>query len=407
MSESSSRQHSHSGDNHILFESKLLTDNPFLRGDAHQLGFKRSTLVELLYEAKRTQSDALIIIKDNYVIAERYFNQHSGLIELMSITKSIVSLAVGFLITEGKILSVDTPLGVWYPEWREGLKSKVTLRHILTHTSGLECIQVSTIEDHLKVARESRIVEEPGTHFAYNNYAVQLLAGVISSASGVPLDIYIKEKLFEPLKISNWLWKKDRAGNALAFSGLSLNAHDLARIGLLMLNEGKWDRKMLLTSEWIRQSTSPGQEITPFYGFLWWLRPRTQSYIQTQERLQTLQKNGFPEAVKLRTLLDRQFAQLAAYWNEAKAILNAGEYASLLKYYNNGISPVVIRLNHPDGFYADGWLGQRLVIYRAWNLVTVRLHCATAGGGEEEHQRTNFPSFLEKVEATVIAINHP
>jgi CubicO group peptidase (beta-lactamase class C family) len=307
---------------------------------------KRTALAKLLQESEKSQSHALILVKDDHTLIERYFNQEIKPIELMSITKSIVSLAFGFLLADGKIPSLDTSLSSWYSNWSQDLRSRITLRHVMTHTSGLEDNQTALMShyqgDSLKCASESKIVDEPGTRFFYNNMATQLLAGVVDQVSGKPLDRFVKEKLFDPLEISDWSWKKDMVGTPQAAYGLSLHARDLTRIGLLMLKDGRWNNTPLLSVEWIRQSTSPGSENTPFYGLLWWLR-----------------------------------------------------------YDNSGIQPSSTQLQRPSSFYADGWLGQHLIIYPAKGLVATRLHRMTGEGREEEHRQYSFPSFFERVEASV------
>jgi CubicO group peptidase (beta-lactamase class C family) len=324
----------------MLFEPDMHAEGFVPRGDAYQLGLAPSALDDLLRDAEFTESEALIIVKGGRVVVERYFGHNNGLVELMSLTKSIVSLIIGCLIAEGTICSVDVPLFTWYPEWREGLKSEVTLRHILTHTSGLEhsvitATMAAQAANRVEYTRALRVVKKPGSEFSYNNEATQLLSGIVNIAAGMPLDVYVKKKLFDPLGISIWSWEKDRAGNVQASYGLSLSARDVARIGLLVLNEGRWNRETLVPADWIRQSTSPGHAITQFYGFLWYLR------------------SGSPS-------------------------------------------------NRAHGFYGNGWLGQHLIIYPEWDLVAVRLHRVMAGGGEVENERYGFASFFDRIEAAVV-----
>lgn len=302
-------------------------------------------LRELLGAAETARTDGLLVIKDGSVVAEQYAGGATVPVELMSVTKSIVSLAIGFLIDAGRISSVDCPLSRWYPSWRQGPKSRITLRHVLTHTTGLahgpDTSAIWVQFDRLKFALERAVVEEPGARFDYNNEAVQLLSGVVTAAAGVPLDRYLERKLFGPLGIKEWSWERDPAGNVQAFSGLSLTAPDLARIGVMLLQGGRWNGETLLSPEWIRQSTSPGLAVTPFYGLLWHLR-----------------------------------------WARREPGAPGAPGAS-----------------QPDAFFADGWLGQRLAVYPAAKLVAVRLHRAVAGGGAAENEQYGFPAFFDRLEA--------
>ncbi|WP_201800640.1 serine hydrolase domain-containing protein [Myxococcus xanthus] len=87
--------------------------------------------------AEEAGTSARVVMYRGNIVGEWYFGGESHLIESMSATKSVVSMAIGMLIDEGKIPSVDTPVSTWFPEWKEGLKGQVTLRHLLSHTSGL------------------------------------------------------------------------------------------------------------------------------------------------------------------------------------------------------------------------------------------------------------------------------
>jgi CubicO group peptidase (beta-lactamase class C family) len=258
-----------------LFEADLVFDVDWQKGDAAKLGFDEAALASIVHDAEASGSDTLLVIKDGRVVVERYFGKPHGPIETMSATKSVVSIAIGMLIADKKIPSLDAPLSTWFPEWRQGKKAKVTLRHVLTHTSGLEHRKGARVlneqRDRLTFVRQAPIVEEPGANFSYSNEAVQLLAGVVSAAAGKPLDAYVAEKLFGPLGITEWQWAKDGAGNVQTFFGLALGARDFARIGQLMLASGSWKGKQLLTADWVTTSTSvavPGSG----HGLLWWIR---------------------------------------------------------------------------------------------------------------------------------------
>ena len=98
----------------------------------------------------------------------------------------------------------------------------------------------------------------PGSHFFYDNKAVNLLAGIVEKASGRKLDEYVRDELFAPLGIARFAWMRDPSGNPHVLAGLQLDARDLARVGQLMLDQGLYDGKRLLAAAFVRRGTPPG-----------------------------------------------------------------------------------------------------------------------------------------------------
>jgi len=369
------------------------------------VGLDEGLLAALIEEAEETESDALIVIKDGRTVVERYFGREVGAIETMSVTKSIVSLAIGLLVDEGRIESVDAPLSTWFPEWSEGDKAAVTLRHVLTHTSGLEHRMGARVlnaqDDRLAFVRESPLTEPPGTTFSYNNEATQLLSGVIEAAAGEPVDAYLDRRLFQPMGTADWRWERDPAGNAQTFYGLSLRPADLARIGLLMLDRGEWEGEALIGEDWVRQSTAPGGPLHPYYGLLWWIRRAGGQQVQTAERLDALREAGFEATDALTPLTELPFDGGSAYWLEAGALLEPEARKQLATLASRGRLPYEERRGDPIGYYADGWLGQVLVVYPGQNLVAVRMHRTAHGGDEKENERCGFRGFLGGLQAAM------
>lgn len=245
------------------------------RARPEEVGLDPLALQALVLEAEQQGTDALLLLRGGRVAVERYFRGTRGPVELMSVTKSIAALGLGFLVADG-VLSLEMPLSSWFPEWRGDARAHVTLRHVLTHTTGLEheasAASICRQGDQVAYARRLDLVETPGTRFDYSNEAVELLAGVVHLAAGRHLDTLLHERLFAPLDVGEWSWIKDRAGNVQVFSGLSMTARGLARIGMLLLGGGAWRGERILTADWVRQCTSSGGPATPYYGLLWFLR---------------------------------------------------------------------------------------------------------------------------------------
>ena len=111
---------------------------PFPTALPAAVGIDPAALERLKIRAGRANSDAVLIVKDGKIIADWTFGKSAGPIEAMSATKSVVNLAVGRLIDQKKIRSIDQPVFDFYPEWRQGRKRLITIRHLLNHTSGLQ-----------------------------------------------------------------------------------------------------------------------------------------------------------------------------------------------------------------------------------------------------------------------------
>src|SRR5262245_18810332 len=182
-----------------------------------QSSVNKQALEKLLKRAAETHSDAVMIFKDSQLVGE-YFAKERGKIELMSCTKSIVNIAIGRLIDAGKIKSLDQPVYEFYPEWKQGRKKLITIRHLLNHTSGLQNVPNTSVEiypssDFVKLALAAEVSDTPGSKFSYNNKAVNLLAGIVQVASGKRMDIYFRDEIFQPMDITDFAWTLDESGN--------------------------------------------------------------------------------------------------------------------------------------------------------------------------------------------------
>jgi CubicO group peptidase (beta-lactamase class C family) len=273
-------------------------------------------LDRLLRAAAVANSEAIVILLDGERVGAWYARGDRRPIEAMSATKSIVGLAVGRLLADGLLESLDTPVHAFFPEWNTGLKADVTVRHLLNHTSGLyadrttEAIYASP--DFVRHALDSEVTSPPGTAIFYNNNATNLLAGVIGMAAGQPMDEYLRDGLFADLGIRDFGWTRDAAGNPHGMAGLQVTPEDLARLGQLVLDRGRVGDRQVITEDWFDVSLRPGSDLSGRVGLLWWL-------------IRDPGPDGEPEG-----------------------------------------GPVV-------GYRADGYLGQYLVIYPAERLVGVRM----------------------------------
>lgn len=229
-------------------------------------------LNRLIARASETHTDAMIIVQNGTTIGEWNFDKEKRPIEMMSMTKSIVSLAIGRLLTEKKINSIDDPIWFFFPEWKQGRKEIITIRNILNHTSGLQDNPTTEViyrsPDFLQLALAAELTSTPGECWFYSNKACNILPGIVERAAGQTIDDYLGTTIFAALEIENFTWAQDSVGNRHGFAGLSLEARDIAKIGQLMLQNGKWKGKQIIDASFVNESIKPAHQNC---GLLWWI----------------------------------------------------------------------------------------------------------------------------------------
>jgi len=339
----------------------------------------KAALDAIVQGSGRTGTDALVILKDGEVAYKNYFAKPEKPIEAMSATKSIVSLAIGLLIDNGHLKNLDVPVSEIYPEWRQGKKRLITVRHLLEHTSGLQNlanagIEVETSPDVVQLALAAEVDHEPGTKFSYNNKATNLLSGVVERASGMKLDAFLKRHLFDELAISDVSWRTDAKGNPLGMAGLQIKAEDLAKIGQLILDKGKWEGKQVISEQWLNQSFAP-LAASPESGLMWWLIYEKQYMVIDDAFLEKVRPHADETTL---TLLERAkgkyegFDRIQAH---LRSVYSAEEIPLVAKAFS-AVPPSQIRIaNEGDvvGYAAVGYLGQYLIIIPEKRIVVVRM----------------------------------
>lgn len=258
-----------------FFETNASSAGFFPEASPESLGVDRAVLSALIEQPAAQHSDALIVLKNGRVLTERYFGSKPRPMPLASVTKTITSLAIMALLADGRISSIDAPMSTWFPDWKSGPKRGVTLRHVLTHRSGLNCERgiaegdgkLAYQYDTIAFSAAQPLLDEPGKRYCYNNAAIQLLARVIQSASGESADDYLDHRILGPMGVTHLRWVFDGSGSPLLYGGLSLTARDLAKIGQLMLQEGRWEGRQLLPPGIIRRFTTASEY--PNLGLIW------------------------------------------------------------------------------------------------------------------------------------------
>jgi CubicO group peptidase (beta-lactamase class C family) len=249
---------------------------------------------------------SVLVMHKNKLIYEKYYTakdealgndlgmvKHSAetLHDLRSVTKSVVSICIGLAIQQGKIKSEDERVIKFFPSYKDldtGMRSRLTIKHLLTMSSGMEWnenlpytdplnseIAMSASADPIRFVLSRKILEQPGKTFSYNGGNTQLLGAIVESTCGMPLDQFVTKYLFNPLGIKNYYWYTiaDNSKVPAAASGLRLRSPDILKIGLLLLNNGLLDGKQLLSRDWVEKSLSSHikRDVNGGYGFQFWI----------------------------------------------------------------------------------------------------------------------------------------
>ena len=197
--------------------------------------------------------------------------------EVFSITKSVTSALVGIAIRDGD-LRLDDRVSTYVPQWRDTASETVTVRNLLSNDSGRFWSLTSDYTDLLGARSRTRYAVglpqqyAPGSAWAYNNAAIQVLEPVLEQATGMPVATFARTRLFEPLGMAHSTFITDRADDAAVFYGLRTTCLDIARFGMLYLGEGVVDGTRLLDRSFVERSV--GRSSTTHnaaYGYLWWL----------------------------------------------------------------------------------------------------------------------------------------
>ncbi|MBL8951718.1 MAG: serine hydrolase [Myxococcaceae bacterium] len=226
-----------------------------VRATPKEVGIDDGALQALVQRAEKARTTGLVVLKDGKLVGDWYFAEWSRPTDTMGATSAVLALGVGFLLDSQKLESVDAPLWHFFPELKQGQKERLTVRHLLTHSSGIhdDGKDLTRVTDLMGFALAADLDAEPGTRTRYNEKALALLAGVIERAGGQKADDYLKERLFAPLGIRDVYWTRDRGQNPLAPSGLQLHPLDLAKVGQLVLDKGAWRGKQLVPSGFVDQ----------------------------------------------------------------------------------------------------------------------------------------------------------
>ncbi|WP_276391775.1 serine hydrolase domain-containing protein [Eudoraea chungangensis] len=222
---------------------------------------------------------------------------------LQSVTKSVTSILLGIALDSLEQYNVSTRVMPLFSDYdlkvTDQRKSLITIEDLLTMRSGLEwnegnytdpsddCIIMEASAQWIPYVLNKPTDTIPGTSFEYNSGASVLLGKIVRIISGQRIDKYAEQKLFGPLGITEYYWKITPEGEVDTEGGLYLKAEDLAKLGALFLNKGKWENQQIVSETWVKASTTPVvSDVNPKnenqvgYGYQWWVPYHTNGEAQ-------------------------------------------------------------------------------------------------------------------------------
>ncbi|WP_248293917.1 serine hydrolase [Actinoplanes sp. TBRC 11911] len=249
---------------------------------------------------RRTFTTAFVVLRDGVIVHEAYQGRFSGVdarMQLFSVSKSILSLLVGIAVEQRAIGSVDDPVSRYRADFRGTAYERTTIAELLDMTSGVGDLETWDEQDSgikrferaiagggdvTEVVRRAPRSALPGVRFNYSTFDSQVLGWVLEAATGKFLPAYASEQLWSRLGAENdayyWLTRK-RPRTAIGGGSFNATARDLARIGQLMVADGRVAGEQVVPREWVRRSRTPripagmlGPSGYPHYGYAnhWW-----------------------------------------------------------------------------------------------------------------------------------------
>lgn len=240
------------------------------------------------------QINSVLLYREGEIVAERYYNgfDESSKNIILSVAKSIMSVCAGIALDKGLIESLDEPVYKYIPtfgECRDPLHRMITLRHLLTMTSGIywnggvhyHCPMMRQLRnsgDWISHIADCAVTDIPGTKYNYKEWDVILLAKVLDIVCGDMYD-FIDAHLFKPLGIESERWYKSPCGvyysvgdgeDADNGTKYKMTATEMLKIGRLFLDGGRCGEERILSEKYICQALAP-LKCNPNYGFLWWI----------------------------------------------------------------------------------------------------------------------------------------
>ena len=250
-----------------------------------------ATMVTKIVDGTLPNVHSVLIIKEGKLVFEEYFYEYGreSLHPLRSATKSIVSALTGVAVAQGLVPGVQAPVVGFFPEYTlqhpSPLKQAITVQDLLTNQSGLDYdisdpkaagneVAMGNSRDWVKYTLDLPMREAPGTVGRYNSGNPITLGRLVEKQARQPLPEFARQHLFGPLGITRFDWRfQPDSSSAETFCQVSLRPRDMAKFGLLYLDQGRWQGRQVVPATWVTASLTKHSVVQNVdYGYLWWLK---------------------------------------------------------------------------------------------------------------------------------------
>jgi CubicO group peptidase (beta-lactamase class C family) len=237
---------------------------------------------------KHNDLQSVVVIQQGETIAERYYNgsDNSTLVDVRSAGKSVTSLLFGIALDKGFIKRLDQTVEDYVPESKGSAVGQVRFDHLLTMRTGLDADSNDPdsigMEDNMDASDDPfsfiftvPTKKEAGKYYVYNSLAAYTAGLVIGKATGQGLEGFAHKHLFAPLGMNKLDWQEDGSGYTKGQGNLFITAPDFARIGLMVLNGGRYNGKQIVSKAWIEESLKSHVDVSEIefnalgYGYYW------------------------------------------------------------------------------------------------------------------------------------------
>lgn len=271
------------------------------------VGINRRQLDDAITFAASRMRTHIQVFRNNCLIGQGPLNQVTGNTpwNLFSSTKSVVSMLAGIAYTQGR-LDLDASIATYLPAGEvDAAHAAITVRDLLTQSSGLRQSIITEAlpsgldvdPDIAKQALALPVQHRPGTFFEYTQHGPDLLAYVIQRAVGQDLQQFAQRNLFGPLGIGqhDYFWARDRSGHTYGYAFLFMPPADFSRLGMLMVDDGMWGGRRIISSDYIRALHTPSAT-NRCYGYLFWVNdaPCTGPSFPSRQTYPTAPLAGLP-----------------------------------------------------------------------------------------------------------------
>jgi CubicO group peptidase (beta-lactamase class C family) len=235
-------------------------------------GMDSADLAKLVAYGSSRSFDSLLIARHGRIVLDAYYAPYGADIPHLvnSATKAVIGTLVAMAVKDGLLDSTDHPVLDFFAERStadvDDRKKAITVQHLLDMTSGIDWreptdgppvtfFEMERSPDWTKFVLDRPMSNAPGEIFNYNSGNPHLLSAILTKLTGMSAEDYAKAKLFGPLGITSWNWRRDPQGVSTGGNGLALLPRDMAKIGYLYLRHGEWEGKTLVPAAFVERAS--------------------------------------------------------------------------------------------------------------------------------------------------------